>query len=157
MYDLPSEEIGDPGMPDQYNVRPLILLHETFRPPAAPANEVFSAIELNLYYDEGQPRWCVQPDWFGVIGAPQSILSKIGGSRKMPGRKIALNLRGLIFLPHIFLLKPGPVRDTPPRIFETIPADSLPLEICDLGGTGSATDRGGDVFAETGGGATGIA
>jgi hypothetical protein len=48
------------------------------------------------------------------------ILSKIGGSRKMPGRKIALNLRGLIFLPHIFLLKPGPVRDTPPRIFETI-------------------------------------
>jgi hypothetical protein len=49
-----------------------------------------------------------------------SILSKIGGSRKMPGRKIALNLRGLIFLPHIFLLKPGPVRDTPPRIFETI-------------------------------------
>jgi hypothetical protein len=38
----------------------------------------------------------------------------------MPGRKIALNLRGLIFLPHIFLLKPGPARDTPPRIFETI-------------------------------------
>jgi hypothetical protein len=38
----------------------------------------------------------------------------------MPGRKIALNLQGLIFLPHIFLLKPGPVRDTPPRIFETI-------------------------------------
>jgi hypothetical protein len=38
----------------------------------------------------------------------------------MPGRKIALNLRGLIFLPHIFLLKPGPVRDPPPRIFETI-------------------------------------
>jgi hypothetical protein len=48
------------------------------------------------------------------------ILSKIGGSRKMPGRKIALNLRGLIFLPHIFLLKPGPVRAPPPRIFETI-------------------------------------
>jgi competence ComEA-like helix-hairpin-helix protein len=48
------------------------------------------------------------------------ILSKIGGSRKMSGRKIALNLRGLIFLPHIFLLKPGPVRDPPPRIFETI-------------------------------------
>jgi hypothetical protein len=40
----------------------------------------------------------------------------------MSGRKIALNLRGLIFLPHIFLLKPGPVRDTPPRIFETIRA-----------------------------------
>jgi hypothetical protein len=45
----------------------------------------------------------------------------------MPGRKIALNLRGLIFLPHIFLLKPGPVRDTPPRIFETIQVyDLLP-------------------------------
>jgi Uma2 family endonuclease len=71
MYDLPSEEIGDPGMPDQYNVRPLILLHETFRPPAVPTDEVFSAIELNLYYDESHPRWYVQPDWFGVIGAPQ--------------------------------------------------------------------------------------
>jgi hypothetical protein len=60
------------------------------------------------------------------------ILSKIRGSRKMPGRKIALNLRGLIFLPHIFLLKPGPVRDTPPRIFETIraPAIRLNMAIC---------------------------
>jgi hypothetical protein len=57
------------------------------------------------------------------------ILSKIGGSRKMPGRKIALNLRGLIFLPHIFLLKPGPVRDTPPRIFETIQFIRLPESI----------------------------
>jgi hypothetical protein len=43
----------------------------------------------------------------------------------MPGRKIALNLRGLIFLPHIFLLKPGPVRDPPPRIFETIQAGRI--------------------------------
>jgi hypothetical protein len=63
------------------------------------------------------------------------ILSKIGGSRKMPGRKIALNLRGLIFLPHIFRLKPGPVRDTPPRIFETIQKRRVP------GGCGSHRTR----------------
>lgn len=71
MYDLPSEDLGDPRMPDKYNVHPLILLHETFRPHAVPTDEVFSAIELNLYYDERHPRWYVQPDWFGVIGAPQ--------------------------------------------------------------------------------------
>jgi hypothetical protein len=39
----------------------------------------------------------------------------------MPGRKIALNLRSLIFLPGIFLLRPAPAKGTPPRIFETIP------------------------------------
>lgn len=51
MYDLPSEEVGDPGMPDEYHVRQSMLLDETFRPPAVPPDEVFSAIDMNLYYD----------------------------------------------------------------------------------------------------------
>ncbi|MGH9798861.1 MAG: Uma2 family endonuclease [Blastocatellia bacterium] len=71
MYDLPSEEIGDAGLPDEYHVRQAILLDETFRPPAAPTDEVFSAMDLNLYYDVRHPLWYKRPDWFGVIGVPR--------------------------------------------------------------------------------------
>ncbi len=34
MYDLPSEEIGDPGLPDQYHFWEGELLSETFIPRA---------------------------------------------------------------------------------------------------------------------------
>jgi Uma2 family endonuclease len=71
MYDLPSEEIGDAGMPDEYHIRQATLLDETFRPPTTPPDEVFSAIDMNLYYDGRNPLWCKRPDWFGVIGAPR--------------------------------------------------------------------------------------
>src|SRR5262245_1178419 len=67
MYDLPSEEIGDPGMPDEYHVHQATLLDETFRPPATPPDEVFSAVDMNLYYDVRHPLWYKRPDWFGVI------------------------------------------------------------------------------------------
>lgn len=71
MYDLPSEEIGDPGMPDEYHVRQATLLDETFRPPAIPPDEVFSAVDMNLYYDVRHPLWYKRPDWFGVINVPR--------------------------------------------------------------------------------------
>ncbi len=71
MYDLPSEEIGDPGMPDEYHVRQATLLDETFRPTAVSPDEVFSAMDMNLYYDPRNPKWYKRPDWFGVIGAPR--------------------------------------------------------------------------------------
>jgi Uma2 family endonuclease len=67
MYDLPSEEVGDAGMPDEYHARQSVLLDQTFRPPAIPADEVFSAIDMNLYYDARHPLWYKRPDWFGAI------------------------------------------------------------------------------------------
>ncbi len=70
MYDLPSEEIGDPGMPDQYHVRQSNLLDQTFRPPVVSPDEVFSAVDMNLYYDVNHPLWYKRPDWFGVINVP---------------------------------------------------------------------------------------
>jgi Uma2 family endonuclease len=70
MYDLPSEEVGDSGMPDEYHARQSVLLDQTFRPPAIPADEVFSAIDMNLYYDARHPLWYKRPDWFGVINVP---------------------------------------------------------------------------------------
>jgi Uma2 family endonuclease len=71
MYDLPSEEVGDAGMPDEYHAQQATLLKETFRPPAIPAGEVFSAIDMNLYYDPRHPLWYKRPDWFGVIYVPR--------------------------------------------------------------------------------------
>lgn len=71
MYDLPSEEIGDPGMPDEYHVHQATLLNETFCPPAVSPDEVFSAMDMNLYYDVHHPLWYKRPDWFGVIGVPR--------------------------------------------------------------------------------------
>jgi Uma2 family endonuclease len=71
MYDLPSEEIGDAGMPDEYHVHQAILLDQTFCPSVVPPDEVFSAVDMNLYYDVRRPLWYKRPDWFGVINVPR--------------------------------------------------------------------------------------
>lgn len=71
MYDLSSEGFPIHGTPDNFYVHPALLLQETFRPPVVPSDQVLSAVQLNLYYDLQHPRWCVQPDWFGVIGVPR--------------------------------------------------------------------------------------
>ena len=68
MYDLPSEEIGDSGLPDQYHFWQGDLLSETFVPGNYPANKVFVACDLNLYYDLQHPLWYKRPDWFAVVG-----------------------------------------------------------------------------------------
>lgn len=68
MYDLPSEEIGDSGLPDQYHFWQGELLSETFVPPNYAINEVFVACDLNLYYDLQHPLWYKRPDWFAVVG-----------------------------------------------------------------------------------------
>jgi Uma2 family endonuclease len=58
-------------MPDEYHARQSILLDETFRPSAIPADEVFSAIDMNLYYDVRHQLWYKRPDWFGAINVPR--------------------------------------------------------------------------------------
>ena len=68
MYDLPSEEIGDAGLPDQYHLWQAELLAQTFLPPNYPREKVFVGCDLNLYYTLEQPRWYKRPDWFGAVG-----------------------------------------------------------------------------------------
>lgn len=68
MYDLPSEVVGEPGVPDEFHLLQPELLRLTFRPPAYPEDEVFAASDLNLYYDPRHPQWYKRPDWFGVLG-----------------------------------------------------------------------------------------
>ncbi len=70
MYDLPSEEVEEPGLPDEFHCWQGPLLSLTFRPPSWPGSQVFSAYDLYLYYDLAHTLWYKRPDWFGVVGVP---------------------------------------------------------------------------------------
>jgi len=68
MYDLPSEHVDEPGLPDEFHFHQLCLLRETFKPRNWNSDRVFNACDLYLYYDFTHPRWYKRPDWFGVVG-----------------------------------------------------------------------------------------
>ncbi len=71
MYDLPSEDPEEPGLPDEFHDLQPQLLSLTFRPPHYRASQVFSASDMNLYYDVRHAQWYKRPDWFGVVGVPR--------------------------------------------------------------------------------------
>ncbi|HMY72381.1 MAG TPA: Uma2 family endonuclease, partial [Blastocatellia bacterium] len=71
MYDLPSEEIGDPGMPDEFHAHQATLLDQTFRPSAISPDHYYKAVDMNLYYDPEHPQWYKRPDWFAAVGVPR--------------------------------------------------------------------------------------
>lgn len=68
MYDLPSEDPEDSGLPDEFHLWQPQLLSFTFRPPTYSADQIFTASDLNLYYDLRHPNWYKRPDWFAVVG-----------------------------------------------------------------------------------------
>jgi len=71
MYDLPAEEEDQPGMPDIFHVWQARLLDETFRPPNYEPEEIFTASDLNIYYNVHDFSQCKRPDWFSVVGLPK--------------------------------------------------------------------------------------
>lgn len=72
MYDLPSEDPQEPGLPDEFHDFQPQLWRETFRPPDVLQERIFVASDLNLYYDVKHPLWYKRPDWFAVVGVEQS-------------------------------------------------------------------------------------
>jgi len=68
MYDLPSEDPEESGLPDEFHDIQPQLLRETFCPPGHAPDRVFVATDLNLYYDLQHPGWHKRPDWFAVPG-----------------------------------------------------------------------------------------
>ena len=68
MYDLPSEDPEEPGLPDEYHEFQPPMLRQTFQPSNYDPEEVFVAADLNLYYDWHHPNWYKRPDWFAVVG-----------------------------------------------------------------------------------------
>lgn len=71
MYDLPSEDSEEPGLPDEFHLLQPQLLRETFHPPTYAPDQVFIASDINLYYDSRHPLWYKRPDWFAVVGVPR--------------------------------------------------------------------------------------
>lgn len=70
MYDLPSEDPEEPGLPDDFHYFQPQLLRETFQPDY-PQEQVYVATDLNLYYDVWHPLRHKRPDWFAVLGVPR--------------------------------------------------------------------------------------
>ncbi len=72
MYDLPSEDLEEPGLPDEFHDFQPQLLRETCQPTGYPADQVFIGTDLNLYYDSRHTQWHKRPDWFLVLGVPRA-------------------------------------------------------------------------------------
>lgn len=68
MYDLPSEDPEEFGLPDEYHLWQSELCSATFFPPTYSPEQVFVASDLNLYYDPHHTGWYKRPDWFAVAG-----------------------------------------------------------------------------------------
>lgn len=71
MYDLPSEDPEEPGLPDEYHGYQSPLLRRTFQPANFGPEEIFVGADLNIYYDLRHPNWYKRPDWFAVLEVPR--------------------------------------------------------------------------------------
>ena len=70
MYDLPSENPEEPGLPDVFHDFQPELLRQTFQPRNWYPDKLFCGTDMNLYYDVKHPKWYKRPDWFAVVGVP---------------------------------------------------------------------------------------
>jgi Uma2 family endonuclease len=68
MYDLPSEDPEESGLPDEFHEFQPQLLRETCKVPNYYPQAIFVGTDLNLYYDPRHPLWHKRPDWFLVLG-----------------------------------------------------------------------------------------
>ncbi|HBR00601.1 MULTISPECIES: Uma2 family endonuclease [unclassified Roseofilum] len=72
MYDLPSEDPEEPGLPDEFHDYQPDLLTQTCQSPRYSQDNYVIASDLNLYYDSDHTLWYKRPDWFVVLGAKRS-------------------------------------------------------------------------------------
>lgn len=71
MYDLPSEDPKEPGLPDEFHDLQPQLLTLTCSSRHYPPQQMFTGSDLNLYYDVRHPLWYKRPDWFLAVGVPR--------------------------------------------------------------------------------------
>jgi Uma2 family endonuclease len=71
MDDLPSEDPKEPGLPDEFHGLQPQLLSRTLRLPQYSSREIYTASDMNLYYDLNHPSWHKRPDWFLAVGVPR--------------------------------------------------------------------------------------
>jgi Uma2 family endonuclease len=71
MYDLPSEDPEESGLPDEFHDLQPQLLSATLRLTDVKRNRIFTGTDLNLYYDLQHSLWYKRPDWFVVLDVPR--------------------------------------------------------------------------------------
>lgn len=71
MYDLPSEDPEEPGLPDEFHDLQPQLLSRTLSLMGYSRENCFTASDLNLYYNVRHPLWHKHPDWFLVLDVPR--------------------------------------------------------------------------------------
>ncbi|HEY9606489.1 MAG TPA: Uma2 family endonuclease [Allocoleopsis sp.] len=71
MYDLPSENPEEPGLPDEFHDLQPQLLSRTLQLSRYTRDNCFTASDLNLYYDVNHPLWYKRPDWFLSVDVPR--------------------------------------------------------------------------------------
>ena len=71
MYDLPSENAEEPGLPDEFHGLQPQLLSRTLRLTDYRPDRIFVGSDLNLYYDVKNTLWYKRPDWFLVLDVPR--------------------------------------------------------------------------------------
>jgi Uma2 family endonuclease len=71
MYDLPSQDAEEPGLPDEFHDLQPQLLSATLRLKGHARDQIFTGTDLNLYYDVRHPQWYKRPDWFLAVGVPR--------------------------------------------------------------------------------------
>lgn len=71
MYDLPSEDVGEPGLPDEFHDLQPHLLSRTLTLKHYANDEWFTGADLHLHYDVHHTLWYKRPDWFLAVGVPR--------------------------------------------------------------------------------------
>lgn len=71
MYDLPSESLEEPGLPDEFHDLQPQLLSRTLQLTGYRRDSYFTASDLNLYYDPNHPLWYKRADWFLAVDVPR--------------------------------------------------------------------------------------
>jgi Uma2 family endonuclease len=80
MDDLPSENPEEPGLPDEFHDLQPQLLSRTLRLSGYSSQDIYTASDLNLYYDLEHLSWYKRPDWFLSVGVPRLYEGKCGRS-----------------------------------------------------------------------------
>ncbi|MGB7412881.1 MAG: Uma2 family endonuclease [Thermosynechococcaceae cyanobacterium] len=76
MYNLPSEDPEEPGLPDEFHDLQPQLLSATLKLTTVAKDQIFTGTHLNLYYDRNNTTWHKRPDWFAVTGVPRLYAGK---------------------------------------------------------------------------------
>jgi Uma2 family endonuclease len=71
MYDLPSEDPRESGLPDEFHDLQPQLLSQTLRLADYASDRCFTGTDMNLYYNVEHPLWHKRPDWFLVVDVPR--------------------------------------------------------------------------------------